>query len=891
VNFVVPALRDLTNESDVEQKLIFPLLVSDPPYGLGLSGFTILTKANIRRFPIGKGNDRKSYFPDYLVVSGGFPLVVLEAKTPGEDVDEGFREARLYAAELNAIFAPGVNPLTRVVATDGARLVAGSWDHAEPSVHLSLPELEPSSEKMAKLYALIGRTSLESDFRRLSTIVKPTKLWKPRRLLGGESVQQEEIGQNTFGATIATEFAHVFNPSSQDDRIRIATEGYIPSRRRERYVDPIDRVIRASRQTIESHSNPIDDTSNPKELIVKLRDQRPLEHQVLLIVGSVGSGKSTFVDHLQYAALPREIVNTTVWVRVNMNNAPSANAEIYDWLRTEIIGGCRAAYPDVDFDQLHRLKALFSVEVRAFDKGVGQLYRSNKDIYDLKLAEYLEGLLGDLHKQAIAYTRHCSTERGKLLILVLDNCDKRTRDQQLLMFEAAQWIQKEFRALVILPLREETYDNHRDQPPLDTALKDLVFRIEAPLFHNVLVSRVQLALNELKRSGDKTYHYELPNGFHVEYAASDKAFYLSSIVNAVFSYDKQIRRMIVGLAARNIRRALEIFLEFCSSGHITEDHIFRIRQSEGQYLLPLSVVVRVLLRTNRRFYDSDRSYIKNLLAIDAQDSRPNYLTRLILLRWLFIRFSQQGPSGQKGYFPVRDAVQELTVYGIEKGVVRREVEYLTKSQIILTEDFRTEQIEDEDLIRLGPAGFVHLELLGIVDYLAAVAEDTWFSDEEVAYRVAERINGLEQHYNANTSIANAREVVDLMELVESRDSRAISSVLESSSYGELTDIQQLRSGIDAFERSLTAKPWQDLGKRYPIGAEATGVVSNVKDFGVFVELEPGVTGLIPASRLPYGFSRLDHFSIGEHVIVRPLNIDGIARRMGLTFVRPAEAVS
>lgn len=69
------------------------------------------------------------------------------------------------------------------------------------------------------------------------------------------------------------------------------------------------------------------------------------------------------------------------------------------------------------------------------------------------------------------------------------------------MFEAAQWLQREFRCLVVLPLRDETYDNHRDQPPLDTALKDLVFRIEPPMFQQVLVSRVQLAMRALDTGG------------------------------------------------------------------------------------------------------------------------------------------------------------------------------------------------------------------------------------------------------------------------------------------------------------------------------------------------------------------------------------------------------
>jgi small subunit ribosomal protein S1 len=67
-----------------------------------------------------------------------------------------------------------------------------------------------------------------------------------------------------------------------------------------------------------------------------------------------------------------------------------------------------------------------------------------------------------------------------------------------------------------------------------------------------------------------------------------------------------------------------------------------------------------------------------------------------------------------------------------------------------------------------------------------------------------------------------------------------------------------------------------------------GTVTNVREFGVFVELEPGVTGLIPASRLPSHFEKLDDFDPGEKVVVKPQNIDPIKARMGLQFVRSAE---
>ncbi|HEY4379801.1 MAG TPA: S1 RNA-binding domain-containing protein [Acidobacteriaceae bacterium] len=886
--FAPPNPQELTSESDVEQKMVYPLLTADHPSGLGLKDLTILTKASIRRFPIGKGNDRKLYYPDYLVLIDGFPLIVVEVKTPGEGTDEAFREARLYATELNALFPSGLNPLTKILATDGINIVAGRWDHVTPSIEADLSDLNPAKQKMADLSDLLGIAQLRKDFARLGADLKVPQYWKPRRLLGGEAIQQGEVGHNTFGATVSAEFAHIFNPTSQEDRIKIATKGYVPSKRRERYVDPIDRVIRASRPKFESEAILVEDTSAPREILHKLKDQRPLEHQVLLLIGSPGSGKSTFVDHLQYAALPKDIGDATVWVRLNMNNAPAVQSEIYDWLRIEIINGCRLAYSDIDFDELPRLRRVFSVEVRRWEVGVGRLYAAEQRVYDLKLAEHIETLLGDLHAQAVAYARHCATERNKLLILVLDNCDKRNRDQQLLMFEAAQWIQKEFRALVILPLREETYDNHRDEPPLDTALKDLVFRIDAPLFHSVLVSRVQLALNEITGASAKSNTYELPNGFRVVYPDSDKAYYLSAIMSAVFYYDRQIRRIIVGLSASNIRRALEIFLEFCRSGHISEDQIFRIRQSEGKHVLPLALVVRVLLRMNRRFYDSDPSYVKNLFSLYYRDARPSYFARLIILRWLSARFSQQGPSQLKGYFRVATLVEEMSLFGAEAAVVLREVEYLAKAQCVITEDFRTERLTQDDLVRLGPAGFVHLELLENADYLAAVAEDTWFEDEGAAKRVADRINRLEKQFDVGNTIANAREVLTALESARNRDLNAVLAVVESSSFEDLTDLSAIRHGLDTYEVSLTARPWQTAPQKYQLGADVVGTVTVVREFGVFVELEPGVAGLIPASRLPKRFEILDHFHPGEKVVVKPLNIDPIRTRMGLQFVRSAD---
>ena len=46
-------------------------------------------------------------------------------------------------------------------------------------------------------------------------------------------------------------------------------------------------------------------------------------------------------------------------------------------------------------------------------------------------------------------------------------------------------------------------------------------------------------------------------------------------------------------------------------------------------------------------------------------------------------------------------------------------------------------------------------------------------------------------------------------------------------------------------RQLTPDPWEDIEKRYPVDSKHTGRVTNLSNFGVFVELEEGIDGLDP----------------------------------------------
>jgi hypothetical protein len=882
------SIDDLKNESDVEQKFIYPLLTAAPPNGFGISPNSIETKTNIKRFIIGKGKEQKSYFPDYIIAKGGYPLVVIEAKERGADIEGAFREARLYANELNAQYKLGMDPVFLIVATNGDEFWVGSPGHVTPSVATTFDQLVPYSQAFADIQIFLSEVSLEARSQALRSKTRPSRLWKPRSLLGGQAIQDEVLAKNTFGSTISASLGQIFNPITRADRAKVVKEAYVPSNRRTRYVQPIDTIIRAASPLSHADAHLLSETDNPEPLVSSLQGGRELEHKVLLLIGGAGSGKTTFIDYLQEVALPLDIRNSTAWVHFNMNVAPVSRDEIYSWLRSNLIDELKSRNSDIDFDDLDQLKSLYSVEVNKFDKGRGKLY-ADKALYNEKLAERLKELEDDKHATAIAFCRYCGGERGKLVILVLDNCDKRQRDEQLLMFEAAQWLQREFRALVILPLREETYDNHRDEPPLDTALKDLVFRIEPPAFHDVLSKRVQLAREELKND-QKTYHYDLENSMHVEYQASDQGRYLGAIVSSLFDGDKRIGKLLLGLAGSNLRKAFELFLEICNSGHLPTSEILKIKRAQGTYHVPIHFILRALLRQSRRFYDSNHTYVKNLFAIEMDEGSEAHFLRLMILRWLEAKSGLTGPSRLKGYFPMRTLFEDICIYGFEEAEVRDKVEELARAHCVLSEDFKTDNLSDDALIRIGPAGVVHLDLLGDINYWAAISEDTFFDTKPPAQAIADRIANAQEHYSHVTAWFNANAAVEYMG-VQRAAALAQSGFIETSRMAQLVDLSDARNTMSLSAKQLALGGWDTVEIDFPVGAEIDSAVARLHKGSVFVDFPtPGgrknarlVSGLILRDSIPHDVKA--ELVPGRKLIVRVASVKGAQQRMDLEFVR------
>src|SRR5262249_19214846 len=86
-------------------------------------------------------------------------------------------------------------------------------------------------------------------------------------------------------------------------------------------------------------------------------------------------------------------------------------------------------------------------------------------------------------------------------------------------------------------------------------------------------------------------------------------------------------------------------------------------------------------------------------------------------------------------------------------------------------------------------------------------------------------------------------------------------------------------------KQVVPDPWQTLAQRHPVGSRIQGKVTSVTDFGVFVEIEEGVEGLVHISQL--STERVEKpstlFQVGKGVEAEVIHIDPREHKIGLSI--------
>ncbi len=101
------------------------------------------------------------------------------------------------------------------------------------------------------------------------------------------------------------------------------------------------------------------------------------------------------------------------------------------------------------------------------------------------------------------------------------------------------------------------------------------------------------------------------------------------------------------------------------------------------------------------------------------------------------------------------------------------------------------------------------------------------------------------------------------------------------------DIEKDNERFSLGIKQLQSDPWETVEERYDVGSEITGTVTNVTDFGVFVELEEGIEGLVHVSEISKEKIKtpIGKFNVGDVLTAKVMNINSDERRIGLSIKR------
>jgi small subunit ribosomal protein S1 len=179
-----------------------------------------------------------------------------------------------------------------------------------------------------------------------------------------------------------------------------------------------------------------------------------------------------------------------------------------------------------------------------------------------------------------------------------------------------------------------------------------------------------------------------------------------------------------------------------------------------------------------------------------------------------------------------------------------------------------------------------------------VEADPWATIDE-RYKPGERVQGKVRNLTDFGAFVELEPGVDgLLHISDMSWTRNIGHPSELLKKGQPIETQILNVDKDNKRISLGIKqiqpdPWESVTQRYPMGSRVTGKIVRLTDFGAFVELEPGVDGLLHVSQMSHRpiAAPSDLVNVGDELTLLVIRVDPNERRIGLSLKDVAATIT
>lgn len=749
--------EDVVNESDVEQKIVLPLLTEET--GLGIPLRAIKTKSLIRPYDVGKGRNRRiGYIPDYLVWAQSLPVMVVEVKPPRVAAITAYEEAQQYALALNTHYPTGINPVAIVIGTNGTQLLVGNWDGA-PQLRFDMASLAQGPES-AELYNLCGWRILEEHAVQVTKKIVRPSYFRPYNFAGGEAILRQTVPINNFAMDLVEVLKRYFSSETRVDNDEILTKGYVSSEETTKYDGLMETFLRDSlRERPTQFGLNLTPTgkgeSNLSSRLGSFTHANYPDGHLQLIIGSVGAGKSIFARRYQRHLLPTSLGARSKWAFLDFNDWSGSAQDTERWVCEKFLDSFELQNPDFDIYQEDNIEAIFApLIVRRDRTAYAKLKNAAPTEYEIQKSRDLRMWMDDRPVFVENLCRYFIADRGDVVVSVFDNVDRLGRDEQIKIFSITQWFKSLTKSFCLLQLRDETYELYKNDKPLDTYRTAIRFYIRPPRFVDVIKKRVWLAHDYIQKNLPKELSYRTANGQRISYKSVDLAQFLTTLYQAIFHNERNSARIVEALAARDTRKSLETFTRIVTSGHLSELSLTSLTAGAGGIPLRESDLIRILMRTDYRLFGDSSGPISNIFFAENNWRRPSILLGLEVLAFLIEHRRKIGEIGLQGYFTISHIQDDMEALGFARPDVISCVEHLLDRGLVVADEMKVKTVREELSVKIHASGWMHQRILcERVEYLYGILTVVPLRSRERCESIAQAIR-----IDLNGKISAARKI-------------------------------------------------------------------------------------------------------------------------------------
>lgn len=497
-----------------------------------------------------------------------------------------------------------------------------------------------------------------------------------------------------------------------------------------------------------------------KRIISALNTERSPHTEVILLLGSVGVGKSTFIQRFRKVLAAKEIDNGGIWLYLNFKHFSDTGLSLDQFIYRQIGDAITEEYGHLGLNDWAFLKQAYHTDYEKLKRGSLQpLFQKDPQEFELEFGKKIDAWSETKIEDHFIKVLSTAIKRlDKRVFLVFDNADQLTPETQNSIFLAAEKLAERIGCYALISMREESYWKNRDAGPLN-AFHTTAYHVQAASFKQVLAKRFHYARNLISKG-------ELTADIEISVTNQQLLEVFERLVRTLLGEDESYIEFIECTAARDTRRALDTIAAFLISGHTNIDAIVRDvkRTSPEGFPVPFHEFLNAVVLRDHEVYTEDSCDVFNLFAVVGTSDASNFNRIAVLGRVLASKNLKLGVG--TGYALIEEVVNDCHSVGILPETTYSILSFLNSRRAIETETTIKDDISSSQYVRITSSGEYYINklclmfgYLDLIVFQTPIVGEKNFNKINKAFASVNRITG-------STPTDRLNRVKQRLELVE-----------------------------------------------------------------------------------------------------------------------------